>query len=327
MNIAGGIILLLTAVLMALVLSVLPKQSRLTSYELDRRRKAELAGAQLEFDRAEALDGIRGLQRTTFVILLVVATASATAWLGVWLGTAATLGILTLVGLTVRWRLLRGLAQMLYLKYEAPLITWSLSHRKKLAWFYLPPPRKNAATFHSKAELEQLLVDSPGVLSADQRWTVLHSLTFYERLVGDCMTLKQDVDLVKAADMLGPLLLDELHKTGHNFFPVVDTDLDSTIGILQLSSSLTVDTTNKHTATAKRAMSKEVYYLNQNQTLAAALSMFLKHHHQLAIVVNSEASAVGIITLGDVLNQLVVTDKSATDNLSADNRQQIANYL
>ena len=53
------------------------------------------------------------------------------------------------------------------------------------------------------------------------------------------MTPRGVMNTVAKEDVIGPLLLDELHKTGHSRFPVTDGDIDHIVGILHIRSLLT----------------------------------------------------------------------------------------
>ena len=61
----------------------------------------------------------------------------------------------------------------------------------------------------------------------------------------------------------------------------------------------------KTSQSARQAMEKKIYYINQSQTLQHALAAFLSTRHHLFIVVNGYRETAGIITLEDVLEALI----------------------
>ena len=119
------------------------------------------------------------------------------------------------------------------------------------------------------------------------------------------MTPKSVVETIRQGEILGPLVLDDLHKTGHSRFPVIDGDIDHVVGILHLRDVLTLDTNRKHTAKVETAMDKRVHYIRQDHTLPQALAAFLSTHHHMFIVINEFRETVGILTLEDVLESLI----------------------
>ena len=113
------------------------------------------------------------------------------------------------------------------------------------------------------------------------------------------------IEAISRSELLGPLVLDELHKKGHSRFPVIDKDLDDIVGVLKMRDVLTLDTTRKHTSKVETAMKTEVFYIHEDQTLAHALNAFITTHHHLFIVVNEFRETVGILTLEDVIEALI----------------------
>ena len=73
--------------------------------------------------------------------------------------------------------------------------------------------------------------------------------------------------------------------------------------------------------TAEKAMDSGINYIRQDQTLNQALAAFLKTHKHLFIVVNESRETVGLLTLNDVIQELIghpIIDEFDThDNLHA----------
>lgn len=118
------------------------------------------------------------------------------------------------------------------------------------------------------------------------------------------MTPRGVIDTVAKSDVIGPLLLDDLHKTGHSRFPVTDGDIDHIVGILHIRSLLTLDH-GKKTSRVEKAMDKKIYFIDQDQKLERALSAFIKTRHHMFIVVNGYRETAGILTLEDTLEALL----------------------
>ena len=58
----------------------------------------------------------------------------------------------------------------------------------------------------------------------------MHSLSFDNEKVSSVMTPRNEIKTIKKSEILGPLVLDDLHKTGHSRFPVIDGDVDNSYG-------------------------------------------------------------------------------------------------
>lgn len=138
-------------------------------------------------------------------------------------------------------------------------------------------------------------------MSAYELGIVKSALSFSDKLIRDIMTPKRVVKMVKADEAIGPLLMDELHKSGFSRFPVLGDEPDEIIGTLYIRDLVKAKTGG----TVKNTMKKSVFYVNEEKPLQHALQAFLRTKHHLFIVVNGFEEVVGIITIEDVLEQVL----------------------
>lgn len=127
-----------------------------------------------------------------------------------------------------------------------------------------------------------------------------HALTLGDKLIREHMTPRRAVKLVNAKDSIGPVLLDELHKSGLSRFPVVGNEPDQIVGTLYLH-----DLVDHPNGQVKDIMSKSVYYVHEEKTLGQVLDAFIKTKHHLFVVVNNFEEIVGVISIEDVIEALV----------------------
>ena len=126
---------------------------------------------------------------------------------------------------------------------------------------------------------------------------------FAKKTVESIMVPRGAIKVLQKTDLVGPLMLDELHRTGHSRFLVLDGDIDHVVGVLHIRTML--ELLDKKSQTAEKAMEKSVYYIHQGQTLGDALAAFLKTRHQLFVVVNDNRETTGLLTLEDVIEQML----------------------
>ena len=112
--------------------------------------------------------------------------------------------------------------------------------------------------------------------------------------------------------MVGPLLLDELHRTGHSRFPVVDGDIDHIIGVLHTRDFMSLK--EAVSAQVQTVMDPNVYYIDGAQSLEQALGAFIKTRQQVFIVVNTYRETVGMVTLDDCIEALLGHAPAADDD-------------
>lgn len=138
-------------------------------------------------------------------------------------------------------------------------------------------------------------------LSADELRIVRHSLTFGEKKVNDIMTPRSVVVSVKETDVLSPLLLDELHKSGHSRFPVFNIDNNEAVGLLFVKDLFDV---RDHTR-IKEVMRSPAHFVNQERELDHVLQAFIRTKQHMFLVVNEFAEITGLITIEDVVEQVL----------------------
>lgn len=137
--------------------------------------------------------------------------------------------------------------------------------------------------------------------SKDELQIAVHALTFGDKKITEIMTPYSVVKTVRRDDVLSPVLLGELHESGYSRFPVVEPEHGNIVGILY-SKDLAELHGNK---VVGMVMRPEIYYVNEFSSLDNVLNAFLRTQHHLFIAVNEFAETVGIVTIEDVIEQII----------------------
>jgi len=295
---------LLLVVLRVVVVAIVPPVPSKSRFELQRLAEAGDEWAKRRRRRLRFWKDIISLARLVDSLLIVAVLLSAISifWLGG--GVAAGMATLPIVGLLARTPFIQKRVRRMYRKVETSLLGFIARHQKVLWWLRLPVPELLIPPLHSKAELEHLVETSHDTFTTEEKTMLLHSIRFTEKRVKDSMTLRPLIESVKKSEILGPLVLDGLHKTGHSCFPVTYGTIDQIVGVLYLADVLTIDTTRKHTALVETAMDKRVLYIHRDRPLVEALSILLEAHRHVLIVVDDEGKTAGLLTLGDIIKAL-----------------------
>lgn len=143
-------------------------------------------------------------------------------------------------------------------------------------------------------------------------------LGFGNRTVADILVPRRNVRALSASEHLGPVLLDELHKSGHSHFPVYEGKPGNIVSLLALD---TVADTKEHGSVGDHANS-HVAYAHEADSLAQAVRAFYDTAQPLLVVVNNRDEYVGIITLRDVIRCLM--GDAQHEPLAHDDRQAVA---
>lgn len=301
-------ILLLAALTLASI-SIQKTYSKVPLKELKRRatkgdevakalHSAVAYGASLDL----LLWGIIGLSAALFFVVL---SSSLPSWLAIF-------GCAALLWVGFAWLPTSNVSAVSEkaAKTLAPAISWLLSHLypllNKLGGFI---QKHRRFTFHSGLYQKEDLIDlldnqqkqPDNRMTAYELGIVKSALSFSDMLIRDIMTPKRVVKMVSQDDSIGPLLMDELHKSGFSRFPVTGDKPENIVGTLYIKDLVQA----KQGGKVKDHMKKAVFYVNEEKPLQHALQAFLKTKHHLFVVVNSFEEIVGIITIEDVLEQVL----------------------
>lgn len=149
--------------------------------------------------------------------------------------------------------------------------------------------------------LERQQVQPDNRIDKGELEIALHALTFGQKQVGDILTPRRMVKMVAAEDTTGPILMSELHESGFSRFPVYDDKEDNIVGTLFLKDLVTA----KESGQVRDIMKSGVSYVHEDETLYDALQALIKTRQHLFVVVNSFEEYVGILTMEDVLEQII----------------------
>lgn len=289
-------------VLLILVASVVPRPSSVSRYELERRSGTGSESAKDALRRDALLVDLLSFQRLASSLLLVVFSLLATAaWGG--MGLILALVVVLFYGKIAAMSMVHGLAMRFYDENEVRLLKFVERYPLIAKLVHSVEPFEQPAPLSSREELEYLVKSSHGIMSEQDKSRIINGIHFDQRTVEEIMTPRGVMATVKKTDLIGPLLLNELHQTGHSRFPVIDQDIDHVVGMLYTRDLITLGDKQSHIAGT--VMDARVFYINDDQTLNHALAAFLKTHHHMFIVVNGYRETAGVVTLEDVIEALL----------------------
>ncbi len=127
------------------------------------------------------------------------------------------------------------------------------------------------------------------------------TLRFGDFRVRDLVIPRRQVKTVNVNDNIGPVLLDELHGSGHTSFPVYENQPANIVGTYLIDDLVDVNQTGK----VRDFYERKVAYVHSADSLEQALRALNETHQPLLLVVNSANEYVGIVTLGDILRELL----------------------
>lgn len=194
--------------------------------------------------------------------------------------------------------------------FSAPSLTWLMVKLQPiLGRLGKTRTHQLAAGVYEKDDLIELLQaqahQPDNRIPRDELEMAANAITFGDKKVADVMTPLRKMRVVSEDEQVGPLLMDELHKTGFSRFPVMAAGnsqaQSKVIGTLFLRDIIGYEGHSR----VRDLMHKKVYFINEAQSLRGALNAFIKNHYHLFVVVNNFEEIVGVVTIEDVLEQIV----------------------
>jgi Mg2+/Co2+ transporter CorB len=191
--------------------------------------------------------------------------------------------------------------------------------------------RAGSASQALSADELRTVVTEAGALIPQRHRQMLLSILDLERVtVNDIMIPRQEISAIDISVSWDDIL-DRLRQTPHSRLPVYDGELDNLIGILQMKR--VAQELARGTLARERLMeisaAREPYFVPEGTPLTQQLAQFQRTRRRLAFVVNEYGDIAGLVTLEDILEEIVgeFTSDPATVTHKDVQRDAAGNWL
>ncbi|MBK9575411.1 MAG: CBS domain-containing protein [Rhodoferax sp.] len=178
----------------------------------------------------------------------------------------------------------------------APLREGKRTFLQKLAEFIHPGP-------DSTDELIETLADAEDnhIIGAESRAMLEGVIRMAEMSAGDVMVAAPRMDRLNIDSPFDELLR-QVIDTAHSRFPVFEGEAENIIGILMAKDLLTLQRAPTHSI---RALLRPAVFIPESKGLNDLLRDFRGNRNHLAIVIDEFGRVAGLVTIEDVLEQIV----------------------
>ncbi len=166
-------------------------------------------------------------------------------------------------------------------------------------------PQEELRSARTSAELASLIRRSAkqGTLDTETADLMERSVTFGRRTAGEIMTPRVHMDSVDANAPVGAVI--ELARaTGHSRFPVVSGENDNVVGAVHVKNAVAVDFDERSTRRVRSIM-VEATVVPETLRLDPLLELLRNEGFQMALVVDEYGGTAGVVTLEDVVEEIV----------------------
>lgn len=166
-------------------------------------------------------------------------------------------------------------------------------------------PKEELSSARTPQELASLVRRSAeaGTLDATTAALLTRSLGFGERTAEDVMTPRLRCTVVHRDDSAADVVR-LARSTGHSRFPVIDDDLDDVVGVVHIKRAVAVPPERRGEVPAAALMSPALM-VPETVRLDPLLVQLRDQGLQLAVVVDEYGGTSGVVTLEDVVEEIV----------------------
>ncbi|MEM6819975.1 MAG: HlyC/CorC family transporter [Pseudomonadota bacterium] len=175
-------------------------------------------------------------------------------------------------------------------------------------------PREVDGNALSHEELRTVVNEAGALISRKYRTMLTGILDLEKVTVDDVMVPHNDIVGIDLDDDLDEILK-TIESSAHTRLPVYEDNIDQIIGVLHMRSLVRQARREPVTKDFLRSVAREPYFVPEGTPLSIQLVQFQKRKARLALVVDEYGDIQGMVTLEDILEEIVgefTTDPSAS---------------
>ncbi len=145
-----------------------------------------------------------------------------------------------------------------------------------------------------------------GVIEEEENEMIRNIFEFGDTMVKEVMIPRVDMACISSDTKLGSILK-MINKMGHSRIPVYEDTIDNIVGILYAKDLLGVYQkwyTSREKFDLKEII-REAYFVPENKKIDELLDIFQKDRIQIAIAIDEYGGTAGLITMEDVVEEVV----------------------
>ena len=153
-------------------------------------------------------------------------------------------------------------------------------------------------------ELTEIIetAEEEGVVDEEQSDMLKSAIEFAKTTVGEIMTMEKDMDFLRI-NATPKEVIEAIRNTNHSRLIVKAENSDRVVGILRTRTYLIEYKRNPNLKL--RSVIKSPYLVRKNAKIDDLLTVMRQHKLQIAVVFDDDKKIVGLVTIEDILEELV----------------------
>lgn len=179
------------------------------------------------------------------------------------------------------------------------LLTWSTNVVSKI--FGVTGANEGTVT----EEEIRMMVDvgeEKGSIEEEEKELINNVFEFNDKVTSEVMIHRKDIYAIDIKSDIGDILSD-LKEYKYSRIPVYEENIDNIVGMLFIKDLLAYVDLKKEVKIKK--LMREVYFVPENKPINELFKELQKSKHQIAIVLDEYGGTAGLITMEDIIEELV----------------------
>jgi len=175
-----------------------------------------------------------------------------------------------------------------------------------LAWILDKTLGEEMPSIYSKKELMKIVEEHEDLkeseVDADEERIIKGALSYSDKNVEGVMTPRTVVYALKLNDVLDERLINKIKEKGFTRIPVYEKTIDNVVGILYVKDLISIKVGTKIGSIYKK---ENILKVSNNLKLDEMLNKFIKTKTHLAFIKDEYGGLRGIITLEDIIEEII----------------------
>lgn len=185
-------------------------------------------------------------------------------------------------------------------------------------------PSEELHGISSMNELEHVIRASgkEGTLDPEDVTRLTRTIRFADKTAGDILVPRVDLDVIESDGTLADLCT-LAGSTGHSRFPVIGDDTDDVLGVVHVKTALGLAPDKRHSLKVIDLMT-DAFVVPEARELDSLLDEMYSDQHHLAFVLDEHGGVAGIVTIEDIVEEIVGEIDDEYDRATLADVQEVA---
>ena len=146
-------------------------------------------------------------------------------------------------------------------------------------------------------------ISDEGIIEEEQGDIIQSALDFADTNVKEVLTPRNRIYALDIRSLDKETLHEIIIKTNYSRIPIYDGNIDNIIGVLNIKTYISAYLRNPNISIRRKL--QKPYFVSSNIMIDDLFNGFKKHHTHIAIVRDKNKKTIGMVTMDDVLGELV----------------------